>query len=227
MFKRPHATIIAAGLATLTMGIAQAASAMDMDPMGAHAHHAAAATTQPAKSKVKVTASTRAYEAVMATMHKHMRTPLSGNADVDFVRGMIPHHQAAVDMATIQLRYGRDERLKRFSRWIIRAQELEIGEMKTWLRRRDNGAVEKPARDYFGKAMAAMHHRMMIDYTGDADADFVRGMIPHHQGAIDMASILFTHGSDPELNRLANDIFDSQSSEIAWMHDWLAEHSGK
>jgi uncharacterized protein (DUF305 family) len=228
MITRPYVYGIATCVAALTVSVATPALAMDMDHMdhmGAHAQHAAVSSTKPAKSKVKVAPSTRAYEAAMATMHQQMNVPLLGNADVDFVRGMIPHHQAAVDMAKIQLQYGKDERLKSFSRWVIWAQELEIAQMKNWLRRRDNGAVDKNARDYFGEAMATMHHGMMITYTGDADKDFVRGMIPHHQGAIDMASILFTHGSDPELNSLANDIFDSQSYEVAWMQGWLAEHA--
>ncbi len=160
-------------------------------------------------------------------MHKNMHPPLSGDVDVDFVRQMIPHHQGAVDMAKVQLQYGRDEKLKAFNRWIIRAQEQEIGIMKQWLYRRDNGAAVNDANDYYGDAMASMHRDMMIDYTGDADVDFVRGMIPHHQGAVDMASILFADGNDPELNRLANNIYRSQTYEIAWMHRWLAEHSGK
>jgi uncharacterized protein (DUF305 family) len=187
-------------------------------------HHPMQADHKPANADG---AATRAYEAAMATMHQNMRAELSGNPDVDFVRQMIPHHQAAVDMAKIQLQYGHDERLKSLSRWIIRSQEVEIGFMKNWLYRRDNGAVTSGARDYYGDAMATMHHGMMIDYTGNADVDFVRGMIPHHQGAADMASILFTHGTDPDLNKLAKDIWRAQTQEIAWMKCWLADHLGK
>ena len=181
-------------------------------------HHQAA----PGKSP-----STRAYEAAMEKMHHDMRVPLSGNADVDFARQMIPHHQAAVDMAKIQLKHGRDERLKKFNEWIIFAQELEIAYMKHWLARRDNGAEIQGAKDYFGEAMATMHHGMMIDYTGDADVDYVRGMIPHHQGAVDMAGIWMTLGTDPDLKPLSNEIFNSQTYEIGWMQRWLTRHTQK
>lgn len=209
------------------LAVTAGSSAWAMCSKESHAgamHHHMQAKQKPANA---TGASTRAYEAAMATMHQNMRAELSGNPDIDFVRQMIPHHQAAVDMAKIQLKYGRDEQLKSLSRWIIRSQEVEIGFMKNWLYRRDNGAVIKGAHDYYGDAMATMHHGMMIDYTGNADVDFVRGMIPHHQGAADMASILFTHGTDPDLNALAKDIWGAQTQEIAWMKNWLAEHSGK
>lgn len=78
-----------------------------------------------------------AFEAQMKaheTMAKDMGaiTP-SGNPDVDFVRMMIPHHQGAIDMAEVELKYGKDESRKALARQIIEAQEKEIAEMKDWL----------------------------------------------------------------------------------------------
>ncbi|KRE02267.1 hypothetical protein ASE63_07865 [Bosea sp. Root381] len=75
-------------------------------------------------------------------------------------------------------------------------------------------------------ANAKMHKDMDIAYAGDADADFVRGMIPHHQGAIDMAKIVLVHGKDPELKKLANGIIAEQEKEIAMMRAWL-KRNGK
>jgi uncharacterized protein (DUF305 family) len=71
--------------------------------------------------------------------------------------------------------------------------------------------------------MKSMHENMSMASTGDADVDFMRGMIPHHQGAIDMAKIVLTHGKDPQVKKLAEDVIQAQESEIAFMRDWLTK----
>lgn len=69
-----------------------------------------------------------------------------------------------------------------------------------------------------------MHKDMAIKLTGDADADFVRGMIPHHQGAIDMAKVVLEHGKDPEIRKLAEGVITAQEGEIAFMKEWLKKN---
>jgi uncharacterized protein (DUF305 family) len=66
-----------------------------------------------------------------------------------------------------------------------------------------------------------------IPYTGDPDVDFVRGMIPHHQGAIDMAKVELANGKDPELRKLAEEIIATQEAEIKKMEAWLVAHPAK
>ena len=72
-------------------------------------------------------------------------------------------------------------------------------------------------------AMEAMHGPMMQGVRAeDPDLAFVRGMIPHHQGAIEMARIVQQYGDDPQVQEWAAQIIAAQEAEIAAMQDWLA-----
>lgn len=83
-----------------------------------------------------------------------------------------------------------------------------------------------PASMAFMEANDRMHKDMAIEYTGNADVDFIKGMIPHHQGAVEMAKILLEHGKDPEVRKLAEGIIAAQEAEIKWMTEWLAKNGG-
>ncbi len=77
----------------------------------------------------------------------------------------------------------------------------------------------------FIAANTKMHAAMALDFTGNADVDFVRGMIGHHRGAIDMAKVELEHGKDPELRKLAEEIIAAQEGEIRMMEEWLAKNA--
>lgn len=74
-----------------------------------------------------------AFKEANDQMMKDIMTPMSGNPDKDFVMMMMPHHQGAIDMANIELKYGKDKKLRAMAQMIIDAQKKEIAEMKKWV----------------------------------------------------------------------------------------------
>ena len=84
--------------------------------------------------------------------------------------------------------------------------------------------AKTPPYSAYDDAMNKMHEDMMITPTGNVDVDFVKGMIPHHQGAIDMAKIVLKQGKDPAIRKLAKGIVAAQESEIKMMKEWLVKN---
>lgn len=74
----------------------------------------------------------------MTKMNEGMsRAPMTGNADKDFVAMMISHHQGAIDMARVELEYGKDAQMRKLAKGIITAQEREIAQMEAWAAKHD------------------------------------------------------------------------------------------
>jgi uncharacterized protein (DUF305 family) len=81
--------------------------------------------------------------------------------------------------------------------------------------------ADTPATQAYRAANATMHKDMEIAFSNDPDADFVRSMIPHHQGAIDMAKVALQYGKDEQARKWATDVIREQERELAEMQAWL------
>lgn len=201
-------------------------------PQAQSMHHmASTAATQSQMQSQSQPPHIMAYMDIMNKMHQAMSAGVQAkNADVGFAKGMIPHHEGAIAMAKVQLQYGKDAEMKALAQKIVDTQQSEISVMQNWL---DKNEASQPAASnakeitqaYQQKDMG--NHDAMMQGIMDANPDiaFAKGMIPHHQGAIDMATIEQTYGKNPAMLALAKQIKQAQTPEIKQMQDWLSKQA--
>ena len=155
------------------------------------------------------------------------------HTDVAFVQMMIPHHAQALVMARLAPDRAHDPEVKALAARIEGAQGPEIVGMAGWL---EGVGVEVPraAEDPELYDHGAHGHQAMVGMLGEQqmaaleaahgarfDRLFLRGMIAHHEGAIEMADSVLAAGSDPQVIDMANDVVATQSVEIERMQRLL------
>lgn len=169
---------------------------------------------------------------LMADMMTGMKDiPESGIPAVDFLEGMIPHHQAAIDMAKSYLRNGgENSQLKQLAQDIEKVQQEEIDQMKgmiTQLKDSEgkNADQAKAYRDEYNKMFEdGSHAHHMPDSTpASVDEAFAEGMLMHHQMAVDMSRSILEYTDQEEVKELAQNIITQQEKEIAQMEKILKE----
>jgi len=146
----------------------------------------------------------------------------AGNAvDRAFVAGMVPHHQSAVQMATIANRRGQSAFVTGLAQNIVRTQNSEIAAM---LRADKTLAAAGVAKGSLGvpEHMMGMNGDVAsLNTAKPFDKAFLRMMIPHHEGALVMAKAELAKGKDPKLKTLAQNISTGQQRELAAMRTHL------
>lgn len=152
--------------------------------------------------------------------------------DAHFIEQMIPHHEDAITMSKIALTKAQKQEVKELAQNIIDSQSREIEQMKTWYKEwygRELPTGEEVMRQHGMMGNEGMHMGMMGDETDvsalenseDFDRAFVEHMIPHHQMAVMMASMLKNGTDRDEMKKLADDIITAQTNEIDQMREWL------
>lgn len=163
--------------------------------------------------------------------------PADESFDLRFIDGMIPHHEGAVAMAQEALQKSNRPEIKQLAQAIIDAQEKEISELKEWRTSWYPNAGDEPMmyNTEMGHMMPMtqeMRSSMMMNGDLGAadnqfDLRFINAMIPHHQGAIDMARQALEKSNRSEIKELAQNIVDSQQQEIDQMEQWRKDWYGQ
>jgi uncharacterized protein (DUF305 family) len=154
--------------------------------------------------------------------------PLTG-ADLDraFVQGMVPHHQAAIDMATVEVQKGTDPRTKAMAQAIVTDQHREIAQMTQIAQAQFNLTPMKemsgPLGTLMGVPLSMDMSKMGADLAAAPNTDhaFLTMMMPHHASATLMADEENNHGGDSELKTLSQSIIAAQAKEIGEMQALL------
>lgn len=167
-------------------------------------------------------------DTIMAEMMKDMEDiPRSGSDAVDFLNGMIPHHQSAVAMSESYLKHGgKNESLKKLAGDIITQQNDEIEQMKSMvekLQKEDlkDEEAESGYMEEYGKMMHSNHSGQSV--AQNIDFAFAEGMIMHHQMAIDMSEVVLKYTDEDDVEELAQNITKLQKKEIEEMNGILED----
>ena len=138
----------------------------------------------------------------------------SGNASLDFLRGMIPHHEAAIKMSESYLNYqGKSDELKQMNE-LVKTYETDGKKDQT----KEDAYLEQYSKMF---ADDSMSHHMDTSDVDSLDQAFAEGMIMHHQMAVDMARDILEYTDYEEIRTMAQNIIDVQEKEIAQMEKIL------
>jgi uncharacterized protein (DUF305 family) len=151
-----------------------------------------------------------------------MATPGNAPYDQNFIDGMVPHHQAAVEMAKVAQAKAEHAELKALANAIISDQDSEIAQIKRW--RKEWYGSDQIAAGMGGHQMGGMDTDLnALANAQPFDRAFIDAMLPHHESAVMMAKEAQTTAEHQELKDLAGRIIASQQREIDQMKAWRAQ----
>lgn len=177
---------------------------------------------------------------IMTEMMEAMKIPeASGSPSLLFLKGMIPHHEAAIRMAEEYLNLGENNSgLGNIARNIVSAQETELEQMNRLVKQYETEEAEASQTDLQEENLkeykeeyeeeykemlsaAPMSHHMSSSGADSIDQAFAQGMILHHQMAVEMAEDILEYTDKQEIKDLAEKIIEVQENEMEQLKSWV------
>ncbi len=160
------------------------------------------------------------------------RFPKENSPEVTFTRDMMAHHAQAVDMATRIRENSNDQELRTFALDITLTQQNQVGQMQAWFQfwNVPQEGLEPPMQG-MGEAMGMASKEQVSELSSlsieQAEISFLQLMIRHHEGGVMMAQDVLKKTKNAVVQRLAESIVNSQTSEISYMESLLEKRSAK
>lgn len=169
----------------------------------------------------------QSQDEIMKNMVMEMEgIPKTGNPSLDFLNGMIFHHQSAVSMAESYLSHGgSNEKLKKMAESMISAQQEEIAHMKELAAKYEAEGHQNADKEnaYLEEYDIMLDHDHQMNKSGAATLEhaFAEGMTYHHQMAVDMSRAILDYTDYDEIRSLAQNIIHVQEQEIEKLREFL------
>jgi uncharacterized protein (DUF305 family) len=156
-------------------------------------------------------------DSMMAAMEK---APKGKTIEQEFLQQMIPHHRGAIVMAEIELKDGKDFKMRQLAKSIIAEQKIEMQQMALWLKTGSSKNTQLTAINK--KAMGQSMQVMMANLPSsaqlkDTDHAFALVMAPHHEAAVAMAKTLIKYSHSPQDLSFAKQLISDEQIEIEQM----------
>jgi uncharacterized protein (DUF305 family) len=162
------------------------------------------------------------YAQAEMQMHERMMAATGANASETWVKKMIEHHRGALAMSNVLIGLGGEESVLAMARKTVTDQGKEIQELERMLQAGGIGAGTSGNADPYKQSDQTMHQRMMAATGANPSETWLRKMIEHHRGAVDMSNILIGQGGDPKVLEKARMTASTQQAEIQHLEQMLA-----
>lgn len=191
-------------------------------------HHVGEMNDQMVVQSTNLVKYTKEQDKIMKDMMEAMENVSKAESpSIHFLKGMIPHHQAAIEMSESLLKYGGENKaIKKIADDIIRVQAVEIKQMEAMITElKVDKEIDKTKQMTYLKESNEMFHGTMSSHTmtspQSVDEAFAEGMIMHHEMAVDMSNAILGYTDNIKIKKMAQEIIDVQREEIAQMKELI------